>query len=850
MPSTINGIGTNYVGKKNVEKYHGVCEQCGYQGELSSYETGYWFVVLFIPIIPLGKKKILDYCPSCRTHRYMSLKEWQHAGDATVEEVEKNLTEKRNDPDVAMDAHVAFVTFRHNDKAEALANDMQIKLRDNFAVHMYLGCHYERIKDSAKADELFEKALKIDPENIAAKRAVGIGCIEKGNLERARTLLSYLEERSKEQELWLLLLLAKAYQEQNDHDNALDIFKIICRDVPGFAGKDKKFRKLVQFSEQKVLLDRTILPPVDFNWRKTFWTIAIPAAVIIVCLILFKFNSYLKNNQNLIIANGLPVMVKVKPARGSSATVLGNNFRRIHVPEGELPIEITVGEQKPKTVTINIQNTLFQRFLGDNAFILNVDGAAVVLWEETEYQVNPIENKEYPYFFYVGRAFIELRDVDYIFESFPEKINLDSERSVVRKTRVSMLNYSVNELLTILKTEKLKAEDLYNFMEAHLRADPDNEELFDNYYRQAATDRKIPRVIVFFKTRLGKRPVNQQWHRIYQSLQISKGRRKEMLDYYKKLLDEDPDNSALLYLYGRILETQVQAIAYFNQAVKADRKNPYPLKALAYLFACNGDLKSAQAFYKKGYSITKNPDDEEMLFQMAVGLKQFSGFEHKYEKVLKKTPLNYDAFGKLLWLYLLQNKKAKAKILEKTYAKNYKKETKSNDLGLDYKLYVAYAFKNLKEYKNLIQKYDQQDVRNILLFQANIDMLNPGEAEKALKQIKIEYSTIYKSLYLFALYKYKNQPEKAEYWLDKTKKQLAERKSESDKLLLKLLNGKDDNVIRMLNESTFSLRYKPIICYSLSVIYPNKGKELKNYAQKLNFERNFPYYFINKVTEN
>jgi len=35
---------------------------------LESYDTRLWFVVIFIPIIPLGRKRIIDACPFCRRH--------------------------------------------------------------------------------------------------------------------------------------------------------------------------------------------------------------------------------------------------------------------------------------------------------------------------------------------------------------------------------------------------------------------------------------------------------------------------------------------------------------------------------------------------------------------------------------------------------------------------------------------------------------------------------------------------------------------------------------------------------------------------------------------------------------
>ncbi|MGB0716213.1 MAG: hypothetical protein ACPGXK_10065, partial [Phycisphaerae bacterium] len=77
MPQTINGIGTWYYGKKNLHQREDVCEQCGQPAVLSSYDTRTYFVIIFIPIIPLGRKHVIDECSSCSRHFAVPLKQWE-----------------------------------------------------------------------------------------------------------------------------------------------------------------------------------------------------------------------------------------------------------------------------------------------------------------------------------------------------------------------------------------------------------------------------------------------------------------------------------------------------------------------------------------------------------------------------------------------------------------------------------------------------------------------------------------------------------------------------------------------------------------------------------------------------
>src|SRR5687768_9842074 len=77
MPSTINGIGTWYWGKQNIIARNSACEFCGGFGQLKSYDTTLYFVAVFIPLIPLGRKRVLDDCPHCQKHRVISLNKWE-----------------------------------------------------------------------------------------------------------------------------------------------------------------------------------------------------------------------------------------------------------------------------------------------------------------------------------------------------------------------------------------------------------------------------------------------------------------------------------------------------------------------------------------------------------------------------------------------------------------------------------------------------------------------------------------------------------------------------------------------------------------------------------------------------
>lgn len=103
MPTTVNGIGTKYYGTRSLRTYQGVCESCHRTVELRDYETTYFFVVAFIPIVPLGKKQVLADCPVCRRHRVVSLGDWEKMREASLAAGSKALNERPDDPQAALE---------------------------------------------------------------------------------------------------------------------------------------------------------------------------------------------------------------------------------------------------------------------------------------------------------------------------------------------------------------------------------------------------------------------------------------------------------------------------------------------------------------------------------------------------------------------------------------------------------------------------------------------------------------------------------------------------------------------------------------------------------------------------
>ena len=92
------------------------CKSCQRVGNLESYDTRLWFVVVFIPIIPLGRKRIIDKCPSCTRHYVMKADVYEQSKQL---QISAGLERFRREPSAgaAIEAHGQLLGFHEHQQA-------------------------------------------------------------------------------------------------------------------------------------------------------------------------------------------------------------------------------------------------------------------------------------------------------------------------------------------------------------------------------------------------------------------------------------------------------------------------------------------------------------------------------------------------------------------------------------------------------------------------------------------------------------------------------------------------------------------------------------------------------------
>lgn len=577
MPTTVNGIGTHYYGKKNVLTRTAACAACHRVGALESYDTRLWFVIVFIPVIPLGRKRIMDECPVCRRHFVASADVYEQARQLqTSGSLEQYHREPS--PETAQEVHRQHLMFREHDQAAAFRQEALARFPNHASLRARLAQQLREVCSYQESAQLFQEAFDLDPSDPDARAGVALQKMAAGELDQARTLISFLEEPGAGQHYNLgpLDLLAGYYQRGGHHEQALQLAEVLLREWPRAANL-YTFRAFVRKSEKALGRRESILPPQPFSLLGLFrakdspYAPGVRGAAITATLVLLLAaglalnNEYIRRHRTLHVVNACGVPAQVQVDDEPLVTI----ERRGAITLAEGPHTIKVTGPVTETHNIELESGYFARWFSSPAWVLNPGGEAVLLEVQVVYSKTPMNGTSRPI---IGEVFYARPHCDYIFEKAPAQMSVSNTSSVVTKTELEWVrDQDPGVFQSIVQTDHARALD---FAERRLRRQPLQPALF-RAYLAGVTDADLPRVQEFLKSGLEARPVSVTWHRAYQSLAERDTPEAELIAQYDRYLAADPSSAALLYLRGRLEPDPTKQAAYYRRALDADPKQAW-----------------------------------------------------------------------------------------------------------------------------------------------------------------------------------------------------------------------------------------------------------------------------------
>ena len=841
MPGTFNGIGTHYYGKQSLEKRLDACEQCGANVELETYETRLWFVIFFIPIIPLGRKKVIDYCPACTAHHSVPLERWKKFERETIGTGVAAMSENPDDPQAALKLLAALASFHKRDEAAKLADIMTSKFPDHAGVQFALGSYYEQQGNDDRANACFEKAYQLDPATPDHRRAVGLIRLEQKRLDDARELLEPFLAPGPDQDPAVLLLLARAHQDRGEHREALELHQTALEGFPDL-GTDKEFRRHVAASEAALGKTPSILPRKMGVRGRVLIACGAAAAVL---LVLFLINGYLADRQTLYIVNGLPAPVRVRIGDAVDVELGAISHHAVTLPEGAHRALVTRAGAPEETIEFQITNRLLDRLCRDSVFVLNPAAAAVLLWEEVTYSHVPQLAEAPGRTLHHGQTFFSFRDVDYAFKEPPAQVETDGSSET--RTHVAMIAAEPVGVLSCL-VGRVSAEQLLDQAELFLATRPDDPPLIRAYAVLALRHKMAARAAAFLEKGLGRTPIEIEWHRKYQDVAQKAGATDGLIGRYDALLKREPGSGALLYLRGRIEPRSSIALTYFDRAIAADKTSPYPWLAKGFSLAARGAFAEAKTMYAEAARLQPDqPDIEDGLFAMRFALGEYPALEKELRAKQTADPIDLHLQAALLRVLAAQGKQPAVEKADQAYERAVRVRLPGDPyqltlLSRSVRLYLQGDLGGLLRTGRALEDPER---RRAALFLAHLER---GELEQAADALAGQTAPedAYNSLLLSVAWGQKGDAGRARTWLDKAVAAFKDA-GPLEKELARLLLAGETLRLEDVDDVKLAARGKRILVVALAANAPAHRAGLLDRARKLNYNPTAPHRFLTRA---
>ncbi len=854
MPTTYNGIGTRYAGKKNVQQRAGQCRSCGRTVTLTSYDTRLWFVILFIPVVPLGRKRIVDYCPACTRHYVVNMDKWETARQL---EISGAMEKYRANPTVetAIGVHRQLLEFHQLAEAADFEKAMLAQFPDNAKIFAYLGAAYAHLGKLNEAADFYGKALVLRPDLPEARIGVAKGHIRAGRLLEARALLDFLEKPGAAQlySLEPLEILARAYQAAGKHQEALELFGKLINELPKVT-EHAGFRKTVKASEKALGRTTSLLPKQKFSWKRFFSgsgtrtqqvqgvrALIIVGVIVALAVLVFAIsNEYIRRHHKLYLINAYSAPATVDIQGVGSV----KNFRGVHtlnLPEGHFHAVIT--GPAPEELDIDVHDGYFDRVFGDPLWLINVGGGALLERINATYSKDP---QPAEITFHTGKTFEFFDKVTHPFQTLPDKVQVDSGGS---KTLVGLDLFpgDATDVFDYYLGKQNNGAAL-DFGEHWLHAHPEDDNLLLLYTStiENTDPKRLEKLLV---SGLTNRPVRIQWHRQYQDLFKRAPDRTTLLAKYDGLLQAEPTNSALLYLRGRIETNREAARGYYNRSFTTDPKNPFPYYALAYDRVAAGDWAGAKPLITRAVELNSNDLTFEQVFYLSrLATGDAPVIEKEARDKLAREPLNYQAELRLLDALVIQDKSADATKSCDTYVASCRREYGSRGVELvkTVQYHTYYAVGDFAQLKALAEK-DTSSAGRVRLAMALIELGQVDQAAKMMTGMKKLEESEMLAFAMAVASRMKGDETAAAQWEARGIELV--RAGRFDAVVTADLLARGTPPTRTEAENVvLAPQSKALVLAMLAQKYPQARVELANMARQLNVGRDFPHHLVRRAT--
>jgi tetratricopeptide (TPR) repeat protein len=841
MPQMLNGCGTWYYGKSNKQTYVGTCRFCGKGATLTSYDTRLFVVIVMIPIVPLGKKRIIEQCGACTRHLAMPLADYREAESR----MQQTLDAYRNTPadaEAAREFLKAVCSFRNEAVFLSAAPELEANLQNAEALAL-LAAAYQLFNRLGDAERVVRKALEIDDSDELSE-FLGEVLLRQGKPDEAEPYLSHIVEKGIPDRVDVLYHLAQVYQSCGQHEKALQAFDY-CEQVNPPIAQDETFKKLREVSDK----NRGTAMPVPMGAvakkikggksRRKFARVAAVIGVLVV--VGYLAVAFLQGQfRTVYLVNGLGTAYTVD-IDGTTYRAGPRSFQKITLGEGSHNVAITdVAAPLNAPQTVQINTSFFARPFSSDAFVINPDASAILERQKLFYSKSG--NLD-PQTSYTGGSVLQkFEDIDYPFSTPPDSISPDSSSSVVSRTMLMLPevpDMSDSALLLVLQ-DKL-GPDVVPIARNRFMFDPDSQ-AYGAILSQALSKEES---VAYYKPLLAVRPLRMQWHRAYQETMQRSGGEEPVRAEYAQMLAAEPQNKDLNYLSSRVEPDPEKMLALLQASATGESPSAYGLYSLGLYEAELGRFDSAATYLQQARALM--PAAPEVTFAYVDALAAAENYPQALQ-VLQKAdaepwPVCLQAYMDEINVFCRTNKPQQ---VEETIQKA---ESRFKQMGAKASLEIASQLRRIAAYCQSGQRFsmpaaliNDADSR----FVAAVSKHDIQAAEAALIEEKDSTGTAGSHLALYIAATLERQTGSAQTHLAAARKLLNEGDHE-DRSYAAALGGDGSMKPEALLKLRCGIEEKRLRLAALALSDPANAGAYAELGRKLNYDLRFPHLLIEEA---
>jgi len=584
MPFTVNGIGTHYVGKKNLIVRSGACGACGRATQPESYDTREWFVLFFIPLVPLSRYHILDKCPLCTRHTRLLAAVWADAQAEARQSAQSLLRQRPGDPRTAIDAHRTLAGYQLAQDAAELEQALARQFGGDAEVLVYLGQVAAAAGRNADALRNWELAHKADPAHPAAREGLALAAAQSGHPDRALELLKPVIESKTLSSTAAGSTLASALVAAGRPTEALPVLRALLERFPALANV-KTFARELARCEKAVGGPRTLLAATRRTRMK--WFAAAGITALALCGLLWA-DIHAAQHVKVYVVDSVQGRLNVEFPGAEQLSFARPGVHVVELPAGTHRARVTGALQREIEFTLELRG--WPRFLDDSIHVLDASGDSLLMVEQTIYSLRPdAQGGSRKVLF--GEDCRRIEDIDYPFEEFPRRVMLGSREQSAQKTRVELLQAPLENVVYGL----VAAQDVRGALALAtwgLEREPDSPARFDCYLAAAHAARAEKQAAAFLAPRLEARPVDLAAHQAWIALATDAAGEERARAHYRELAQREPAENAWPFLLACCSTRVSERLALLERAV-ADEAPSEMWGALAATQASAGEWELA-----------------------------------------------------------------------------------------------------------------------------------------------------------------------------------------------------------------------------------------------------------------